>query len=199
MTTIVDVWRAYDGAQGRWSGCSWPTHYGSLGFNLDGVSSDQAHRAAERWRAIAADEVASEEVTGDEENSLAEMALHLRLGRRVVCQGEGPDRSLLVRGSRAVCFCAGVLAKEWKFAAYWLEEIESDARWAEEEAREAVDAAEDGEWGSALGHARHACLIESGYEVPRAWQPLKRAIERVTLYFDCVPLGDHESDACRQR
>jgi hypothetical protein len=180
MTTINDVRVAYEEAQGRWSGCSWPTHYGSLGLDLDGVSSSQAHRGADRWRAIAADEVAGDEVTAGEEASLVDMALHLRLGRGVVCLGEGRDGGLVVCGSPAVRFCAEALASEWEFAADWLEEIESDACWAEREGLEAVRAAEGGDWGHALGHARQASLIESGYEAPRPWTRLQRAIERAT-------------------
>ena len=178
MTTINDVWVAYEEAQGRWSGCSWPTHYGSLGLDLGGVSSSQAHQAAERWRTIATDEVAGDEVTAGEETSLVDMALHLRLGRGVVCLGEGRAGGLVVCGSPAVRFCAEGLAREWEFAASWLEEIEADARWAEEEAQEAVRAAEEGDWGHALGHARQACSIESSYDDPRPWARLKRAIER---------------------
>jgi hypothetical protein len=178
MATINDVWDAYAEARGRWSGCNWATHYGSLGLDLDGVSSSQAHRAAGRWQAIATDEVAGDEVTAGEESSLVDMALHLRLGRGVVCLGAGPDGGLLVCGSPAVRFCAEVLGREWEFAAHWLEEVESDARWAEGEAREAVRAAEDADWAHALGHARQACLIESGYDAPRPWTRLKRAIER---------------------
>jgi len=178
MSTINDVWVAFEKAQGRWSGCNWPTHCGTLGLDLDGVPSSQAHQAAGRWQAIATDELAGDEVTASEESSLVDMALHLRLGRRVVCLGAGPDGGPKVCGSPAVRFCARVLASEWEFAAYWLEEIESDARWAEEEAKEAVRAAEDGDWGHALGHARQACLIESGYDAPRPWRRLKREIER---------------------
>ena len=177
MATINDVWVAYEEAHGRWSGCNWPTHYGSLGLDLHGVSSSRAHKAADRWRAIATDEGAGDEVTAGEEGGLVDTALHLRLGRRVVCPGGGREGGLLVCGSPAVRFCAEVLAREWAFAADWLEEIESDARWAEGEAREAVRAAEDGDWGHALGHARQACSIESGYEDPRPWAQLKRVIE----------------------
>ena len=81
MTPMNDVWVAYQEAHGRWSGCNWPTHYGSLGLDLDGISSGQAHQAADRWRAIAAGEVADDEVTAGEETSLVDMTLHLRLGR----------------------------------------------------------------------------------------------------------------------
>jgi hypothetical protein len=59
----------------------------------------------------------------------------------------------------------------------WLEEVESDAHWADREALEAVRAAEDGDWWQALAHASQACSIESGYDTPRRWRRLKRAIE----------------------
>ncbi|HJT76791.1 MAG TPA: hypothetical protein VJ739_06275 [Gemmataceae bacterium] len=177
MTTINDVWVAHEEAHGRWSGCNWPTHYGSLGLDLEGVSSSQAHQSAGRWQAIATDEVAGDEVTAAEESSLVDMALHLRLGRGVVCLGDGAHSDLRVCGGPAVRFCAEVLASEWEFAACWLEEIESDARWAEQEAQEAVRAAEDANWGHALEHVRQACLIESGYDDPRPWTRLKREIE----------------------
>lgn len=178
MSTINDVWLAYREAHGSWSGCDWPTHYGSLGLDLQGVSSIQAHRAAGRWQSMATDEVAGSEITTSEKRSLVEMALHLRLVRRVVCLS--PDGRLGVCESQAMRFCAEALATEWEFAARWLEEIETDARWAEEEAREAVRAAEDGDWPHALGHARQACLIQSGYNTPRAWARLKGMIERIT-------------------
>jgi hypothetical protein len=178
MTTINDVRVAYEEAHGRWCGCDWPTHYGSLGLDLDGVSSSQAHQAAGRWRSIATDEGAGDEVTASEESSLVDMALHLRLGRGVVCLGAARNGGLLVCGSPAVRFCAELIASEWEFAACWLEEIESDARWAEAEAREAMRAAEDADWGNALGHARQACLIESGYDAPHPWTRLQQEIER---------------------
>jgi hypothetical protein len=195
MSSILDVRVAYEHAQGRWSGCSWPTRYGSLGFDLDGVSASQARQAADRWQAIATDEVASDEVTADEESCLVDMALHLRLARGGVRRGAGRNGRLLIGSSLAVHFCAEALAREWKFAACWLEEIESDAHGAEEEAREAVRAAEDGEWRDALGHARQACLIESGYDAPRPWSRLKRAIERATVHFGRASLADPRHDA----
>jgi hypothetical protein len=178
MATINDVWDAYEEAHGRWSGCNWPTHYGTLGLDLDGISSRQAHEAAARWRAVAAGEVAGDDVTGGEQASLVDMASHLRLRGAVVCLVRDQDCHLEVCGNRARRFCAEILAREWQFVACLLEEIESDARWAEEEAQQAVRAAEEGDWGHALGHARQACLIESGYDAPRPWTRLKREIER---------------------
>jgi hypothetical protein len=161
-------------------------------LDLDGVFSSQAHQAADRWRSIA-DEVAGEEVTAVEESSLVDMALHLRLGRGVVCLGAARNGGFLVCGSPAVRFCAELIASEWEFAACWLEEIESDAHWAEQEALEAVHAAEDADWERALGHARQACLIESGYDDPRPWKRLKREIERGARQQGALPSAGQES------
>jgi hypothetical protein len=181
MSTINDVWVAYDEANGQWIGCNWPTHYGSVGLDLDGVSSRQAHQAADRWRAIAADKVAYDEITAGDEASLVDVALHLRLRGAVVWLGEGQGRRLEVRGCPARLFCAEILAREWEFAASWLEEIESDASWAEEEAQKAVAAAEEGEWDHALGHACQACSIECGYDNPQPWRHLKQVIENAAF------------------
>ena len=178
MTTINDVWTAYEGATGQWTGCNWSTHYGSFGLELDGVSSRQAHQAADRWQAIAAGKVAYDDITAGEELSLVDMALHLRLGGMVLSLGEDGGCRLEVCGNPARRFCAEILTREWEFAAGWLEEIESDARWAEDEAQEAVRAAEDGDWEQALRHAHQACSIESGYNDPRPWQRLERAIKK---------------------
>src|SRR5262249_44851139 len=84
MATINDVWTAYEEARAGWSGCNWPTHYGSLGLDLKDLTSADAHRAAGVWRAIAANAEAGDEFTGTEEAALVDMALHLRLRRAVV-------------------------------------------------------------------------------------------------------------------
>jgi hypothetical protein len=177
MPTINDVWQAYERAHGRWSGCDWQTGYGSLGLDLAGVSSTQAHEAVDRWRLLAANEVPDKGVTSAEEVSLVDMALHLRLSHAVIHLDDG-DLCLKVCENRARRCCAGALAAEWEFAACWLEEVEADARWAEMEGLEAVLAAEDGDWELALSHARRACSIKSGYDDPRPWGQLKHAIER---------------------
>jgi hypothetical protein len=177
MVIMRDIRVAYEEARGLWSGCNWPTCYGSLGLDLEGVSSGQARQAAVRWRGMSEGEGAGDDLTADDEASLVEVALHLRVRGAAVCPGESPDGGMKVCGDRARHFCTEVLAREWDFAAGWLGEIESDARWAEGEAEEAVHAAEDGDWGRAVGHACRACSIESGYEDPRPWTRLKRVIE----------------------
>jgi hypothetical protein len=181
MTSINDVWAAYEEATGQWTGCNWPAHFGSLGLDSDGVSSSQAQCTGDRWRAIAAGKVVYDEITTGEEATLVDMALHQRLRSAVVCLSDlGEDQSfhLEVCGHPARRFCAEILAREWEFVAYWLEAIEADARWAEEEAKEAVRAAEDGDWNHALQHAHQACLLESGYNAPRPWRRLQRMIEK---------------------
>jgi hypothetical protein len=177
MVTINDVRDAYEGATGQWTGCNWLTHYGSLDLDLDGVSSNQAQRASGRWRTIAADKLDCDEITGEEEAFLVDMALQRRLRVAVFWRGEDQVCRLKVARKPARRFCAEILASQWTFAAYWLEEIELDARWAEEEAQEAVRAAEEGDWKHALGHARQACVLESGYDDPRSWRHLKQVIE----------------------
>ena len=175
--SLADVRAEYEGATGQWTGCDWPKRYGRLGLELDHVSSRRARRTAERWRAVAAGWVASDDVTAGEEAFLVDAALHLRLRGAVACLGEDQGGRPEVSGSRARRVCAAALARQWEFATEWLEETESDARWAEAEAEEAVRAAERQDWGQAVNHARQACLIESGYGTPRRWGGLKRAIE----------------------
>ena len=180
MATMSNVRAAYQEASGRWTGCNWPTHYGSLGLDLDGTTADQALKSARRWRGIATNGRTRGEITAGEETSLVDMALHLRLRREVVCLGGRRRRHLELNGAEVRRVCAEVLAREWEFAACWLAEIEADARWAEEEAREAVRAAGAGNWAVALEHAQRACSIESGYHAPLPWRRLVRTIERAS-------------------
>jgi hypothetical protein len=112
MTTMNDVRTTYDNAAGRWTGCNWPTRYGSLGLDLDSVSPRQAHRRAARWRALAADGGAGEVVTAREEALLVDAARHLRLRVAVTCPAEHEGRRLEVCGNPARRFCAEILARE---------------------------------------------------------------------------------------
>lgn len=185
MTTINDIWTAYDEGEGQWTGCNRPTHYGCLGLNLDSILSSTAHQVATHWCAIAVDEAAHGGMTTGEEDCLVEMAEHLRLRRAVAYVGEGQECHAEVGGKSARLFCVETLATEWEFAAQWLEEIESDAAWAEAQAQEAVAAAEQGEWDSALRHACQACHIESGYNDCRPWTHLRQVIEEATNFVPC--------------
>lgn len=175
MATMNDVWAVYEGAVGHWCGCDWPTRYGSGGLDLDGVTSQQARQSGAGWRTRAGD-AGGGDAGAAEEAALVNMALHLRLRRAVVCRDEPSAGPLHVCGQSARRLCAEALAREWEFAAYWLAEIEADARWAEQLAREAVGAAEEGAWGRALGLARRACAVESGYELRRSWKSLEEVI-----------------------
>jgi hypothetical protein len=177
MTSFRDIRIAYEEGLGQWTGCSWPTSYGCLGLNLDGISSRLARKNANRWCAIAADKIPNDELTTGEEASLVDMAEHQRLRRAVMYSGEDQERHLEVRGKSARLFCAAILAGEWQYASRWLKEIEADAFWAEGEAQKAVTAAEQGDWDYALQHACQACSIESGYDNSRPWRHLRQLIE----------------------
>jgi hypothetical protein len=177
MATINDIWNAYDEGESQWTGCDWPTHYGTLGLDLNGIRACAAHQVAKHWCVLAADEEGCGDINTGEEDCLVAMAEHLRLPRAVVYVGEDQEGHPQVLGQSARHLCAETLAGEWELAAHWLEEIESDALWAEAEAQEAVAAAENGAWEYALRHARQACSIESGYDEPRPWRHLKRVIE----------------------
>jgi hypothetical protein len=179
MTTINDVLVAYDEAAGEWTGCNWPTHYGNLGLDLDGVSRRQGRRNVARWRAIAAGDAASDAITADEEACLVDAALHLRLRAAVNYLADQEGGRLEVYGHAARRLCAEFLAREWECASVWLGEVEFDAHWADREAHEALRAAMDRDWGQAASHASQASAIESAYDAPRRWRCLKRVIEKV--------------------
>jgi hypothetical protein len=185
MATISEVWAAYEQARGRWSGCDWPTRFGSLSLDLEGVSSLQARSAVRRWRAIAAD--VSGGVSNQESDALASMALSLRLRSGLVwAVGHGLGvPSLAPRPSRRRC--ALTLAQEWEFAACVLAEIESDASLAEREGWAAVRSAERGDWPDAQRHAGRASALEAGYLVPRLWGRLDAVIQAVAARAALTP------------
>ena len=106
-----------------------------------------------------------------------QVARHLRLSRAVAFVGRNHESHSEVCGKMARLVCAETLAREWEFASHWLEEIESDALWAEDEAQRAVAGAEAGDWDGAWEHACRACSIESGYHHPRPWRHLKQVMK----------------------
>ncbi len=172
-----EVQATYEEAAEQRAGGRWLPHFGGLGLDLSGFSSRRARRVAECWRRVAACKAGAPTVRAGGEASLVNVALHLGLDRSVARLGEDQGRRVRVCGEPARRFCAEALAREWAFAAEWLDEVESDARWAADEAREAVRAAEAGDWGPATRHAHQACSIESAHEGPRLWGRLERAIE----------------------
>lgn len=156
----------------RWSGCNWPTSYGSLGMNLDGVPASLARRFAKRWAALAVDENTTAPVTAEEESTIFQMAWHLQQTSATTSDTRACPRRL------ARIRCATALSQEWAIAAHFLSEIEQDANDAQQEAAQAIQAASKNDWPTARWHACRACSIESGYIAPRAWRRLKLTIER---------------------
>jgi hypothetical protein len=73
--------------------------------------------------------------------------------------------------------------EDWQAAAAWLAKVENNAAQAEKQAALAVAAANAGEWGEALDHARRAWLLEFATGrplwkgLPLAWQPLWQAVK----------------------
>jgi hypothetical protein len=48
MTHLQRITRACEEAQGKWSGCDWPTSYGRMGLDLNGWTAAEARYAAAR-------------------------------------------------------------------------------------------------------------------------------------------------------
>jgi hypothetical protein len=177
MTTTDAVRAAYEAAKGQWTACDWPTHYGCLGLDLEGVTCREARQVAAHWADVARGAGAYDNLTTEEESALVDMARHLRLRKAVVYLGEERGCHLEVRGLSARLFCAESLATEWEFAGLWLDAVESDAVWAEVEARQAVAAVARGDWAEALWRAETVGLIEAEYGGRRAWRHLRRVIQ----------------------
>lgn len=72
---------------------------------------------------------------------------------------------------------AGAERAEWKAAMRWLEQVELDAREAEEEACLAADLAIFGQFQRAVEHIGRACALEARYKNESVWQPLRNVIE----------------------
>jgi len=148
-------------------------------LELDGISANQAHDNAAHWAKIAAGGVGYDDITSGEDSSLVAVAEHLRIKGAVVYLGSHESGQLAVQAKSARLFCAEALAKEWGFASQWLEEVESGAVWADQEAQRAVSAAEDGNWDGASLHASQACAIASEYRHSGIWDNLGKTIARV--------------------
>lgn len=77
--------------------------------------------------------------------------------------------------------------EDWTTAAQWLAGVEQNAAQAESQAALAVAAADAGEWGEAIEHARRAVLLEFAagrplwHLTPLTWQPLFNAIKDVAI------------------
>lgn len=86
-------------------------------------------------------------------------------------QGLKSSQALLMARSTA-----GRERTEWMAATRWLEQVERDAREAEEEACLAADLAILGQLESAFSHVERACKLECQYGGSHVWQPLQKAI-----------------------
>ena len=89
------------------------------------------------------------------------------------------------------------LAEDWRSAARWLGYVEIHARQAENEAREAVAAAQAGSWRDARHHAVRAWALEFAtgrplrHGFPVAWQRLRQVTEEAA--------GAHEWNSSPRR
>lgn len=93
--------------------------------------------------------------------------------------GEGRLNLQGLRSSQAILMARSTAGKEradWTAATRWLEQVERDAREAQEHAELAADLAIFGQLDQACELALRACQLESQYRTPTAWQPLLDAL-----------------------
>jgi len=76
---------------------------------------------------------------------------------------------------------SGAESAGWRAAARWLKQIEEVARMAMQEAEQAVELAEAGQFEAALAHASRAAALEATYRPPVVWRPFVDALEAVVL------------------
>lgn len=84
-----------------------------------------------------------------------------------------------VKSSQAALMAGATSGDErttWLAATRWLDQVESDARKAEELAELAADLAILGQSERALALAEQACSLESKYTTDNTWRPLVAAI-----------------------
>lgn len=86
---------------------------------------------------------------------------------------------------------AGQEREDWQAAAEWLNQVERDARDAEEEARAAVNLARSGHFAEALRHARLACALEKLHHSDLVWRQLQQLIEHA-----CASAEMTEAPSC---
>jgi hypothetical protein len=112
--------QAFLSGVGKWTGCDWPTRFGTTGLDLNGLTAAQA--------------------------------------------------LLMARAT------AGAESADWRAAARWLDEVEADARKAEEAASRAARLAADGRLVEAAEQAKLACALEGRYREERVWRQLYDAL-----------------------
>jgi hypothetical protein len=97
-----------------------------------------------------------------------------------------------VKSSQAALMAGATSGDErtaWLAAARWLDQVEKDAREAEEEAVLAADLAILGQSERAVAHAKEACRLESQYTADNTWRPLLTAI---TTRLESASHNGHE-------
>lgn len=86
-----------------------------------------------------------------------------------------------VKASQAALMARATAGDErttWLAATRWLDQVEEDARKAEEHAELAADLAILGQVERAMAQVEAACRLESQYTADRTWRPLRAAIAR---------------------
>jgi len=76
---------------------------------------------------------------------------------------------------------AGVERASWRVAARWLRQVEETAREARQEAEQAAELTEAGQFEGALVHARRAAALEATYRAPVVWRPFADFVESAIL------------------
>jgi len=86
-------------------------------------------------------------------------------------------RALTAKQARLMASAtAGAEAADWRAAARWLAEVESDAHRAQDAAAQAARLAAEGRLAEAAEQARAACDLEGRYRPAVVWRPLHEAI-----------------------
>jgi hypothetical protein len=118
------------------------------------------------------------------DNSAIDAVFRESVGRWTGCHWltQFGSRKLNLKGlkaSQAVMIARSTAGEErecWHAAAEWLEQVETDARQSEQEARLAASLASGGQFEQALDHVVRACELEEPYHTGRVWQRLRETI-----------------------
>lgn len=76
---------------------------------------------------------------------------------------------------------AGAERASWRIAAHWLQEVEETAREARQQAEQAAELTEAGQFEAALAHAMRAAALEATYRTPIVWRPFADSVESAML------------------
>jgi hypothetical protein len=76
---------------------------------------------------------------------------------------------------------AGAERASWRVAAHWLRQVEETAREARQEAEQAAELTEAGQFEGALAHAKRAVALEATYRTPVVWRSFADSVESAIL------------------